>query len=413
MYKKVLKNIKTDLNKKEQYINDLFKGSDKKPHGIHDKIPHFIFSAENAMHPANLEMGHEDALEFLKNKGYRAEAMDGKYGKEEKSIIVHNPPKSSLRHLNDFARNLGQDSSIVSDGYNHEMHYLNGDKAGKHHKGQGTVLHQDAPTDYYSTLEDGTHFSHGFDFDKVHTDSKMIKEPAGSLKKSEDLIRNGQYKLRKAESGPKHKLAMAGAGTKLVHYSPEKGLDELHPDHHGVRKIGSEAKQGAPEHRMTFYYAEGVEPESLVTSGSKSKYVVDVGDKKLYDVGNDKDGLMGPAHEKAQSDQDDHYAKKGWSGKMMVSGEEKKNAYHAAIKNAGYHGIYNSSLDNTMSHAVGMFHPMKPEAEHDIHPKDFKETSAKNHHAEEDHLNQAKSFAKETGHHNPEFLHNLRNKFEE
>ena len=408
MYKKVFKNIQNDLKKREQFVNNLFKGSDKKPHGIHDKTPHFIFSAENAMHPANLEMSHDDALEFLKNKGYRAEGMDGKYGKEEKSIIVHNPPKTSLRHLNEFARNLGQDSSIVSDGYDHEMHYLNGSKAGKHHKGQGTVLHQDAPHDYYSTLEDGTHFSHGFDFDKLHSDSKMIKEPAGSMKKSEDLIKNGEYRLRKAESGPKHKLAMAGPGTKLVHYSPKQGLEQLHPDHHGVRGIGSEAKQGAPDHRMTFYYAEGVKPESLVTSGAKSKYVVDVGNKKLYDINKDPDGLREKAHGKAKDESKDRQINPG-----IVNKDDMKRHYHQHIKDAGYSGIYNSNLDDTMSHAVGMFDAMEPEAEHNIHQKDFKETSAKNHHQMDDHLNQAKSFAKETGHHNPKFLHNLRNKLEE
>lgn len=407
MYKKVFKNIHSDLKKKEEYVNNLFK-ADKKPHGIHDKIPHFIFSAENAMHPANIEMSHDDALEFLKNKGYDAEPMSGKYGKEEKSIIIHNPPKSSLRHLNEFAGNLGQDSAIVSDGYNHEMHYLNGKKAGKHHKGQGTVLHQDPPHDYYSTLEDGTHFSHGFDFDKLHSDSKMIKQPAGSLKKSEDLIKNGMYRLRKAEDGPKHKLALAGPGTKLIHYSPQQGLDELHPDHHGVRKIGSEAKQGAPDHRMTFYYAEGVEPESLVTGGSKSKYVVDVGNKKLYDIAKDPEGLREKARNKAKEEAEGRQINRG-----LVNQEDMKRHYHQHIKDAGYHGIYNSSLDNTMSHAVGMFEPMKPEAEHNIHPKDFKETSAKNHHAMDDHLNQAKSFAKEAGHHNPKFLHNLVNKLGE
>lgn len=408
MYKKVYKNIQNNLKKREEFVNNLFKGSDKKPHAIHDKLPHVIFSAEQPYHPAKLDMNHEQAVKFLSDKGYDVEEMKGKYGGEERSILVHNPPKNTHRHLVDFARNLGQDSAIVSDGHKHEMHYLHGDKAGLHHKGEGTVLHQDAPEDYYSTLHDGTHFTHGFDFDRVHKNSDLIKEPAGSLKKSEDKIRNGVYKLAKAESGPKHKLALAGPGTKLIHYSPQEGLDELHPDHHGVRKIGSEAKQGAPEHRMTFYYAEGVEPESLVTSGSKSKYVVDLGDKKLYDIAKDPDKLRESSYNKAKEAAMGRQINPG-----LVNDEDRKSAYHQAIKDAGYHGIYNSSLDNTMSHAVGMFESMKPEAEHKLHPNDFKETSAKNHHAMDDHKSQANDWAKDNGHHNGDFLHNLRNKFEE
>ena len=412
MYKKTLKNIKNNIKKKEQLCLDLFKNSEKKPHGIHDKIPHYIFSAENAMHPAKLTMSHEDTLSFLNEKGYNAESMDGKYGEKEKSIIVHNPPKHSLRHLHDFARNMGQDSSIVSDGHNHEMHYLNGDKAGKHHKGKGTVQHQTEPHDYYSTLEDGTHFSHGFDFESLHTESDMIKVPAGSMKKSEVMFKKGIYSLKKAESGPKHKLAMAGAGTKLIHFSPKEGLEELNPDHHGSiggkKGTGAEVRQGVPEHRMTFYYAEGVKPESKVTTGSKSKYVVDVGSRKLYDINKDTEGLREKAYNKAKEEANNKQVNRG-----IVHNDAMKRHYHQHIKDAGYHGIYNSGLDNTMSHAVGMFEPMKPEAEYRIHPNDFKETSSKNHHAMEDHLNQAKSFSEETGHHNPDFLHNLRNNFEE
>lgn len=413
MYKKVFKNIKNDLRKKEDFINNLFKGSHKKPHAIHDKLPHFIFSAEKPYHPANLEMSHEDAIKFLSDKGYDVEEMEGKYGEKERSILIHNPPKTTHRHLMNFARNLGQDSAIISNGYDHEMHYLNGPKAGMHHKGKGTVLHQDAPADYYSTLNDGTHFTHAFDFDKVHNDSELIKNNDKDIKKSEKLIKNGVFRLRKAEEGPKHRLALAGPGTKLIHYSPQKGLQELNPEHHGVRKIGAEAKHGAPEHRMTFYYAEGVEPESIVTSGAKSKYVVDLGDKKLYDIAKDPEGLRGKAKDMAQKAVNDYAKKKGWVGQSMATGEDVKNAYHQAIKDAGYHGIYNSSLDNTMSHAVGMFYPMRPEVEHELHPNDFKKTSAKNHRAMDDHKNQANDFAKENGHHDGDFLHNLRNKFEE
>ena len=404
MYKHILKNIKTDLSKKEGFLTSLWKNSEKR-HAIHDKLPHYIFSAENPMHPSKLEMSHEDTVSFLKDKGYNVEEMNGKYGDEERSILIHNPPKNSLKHLNNFVSSLGQDSAIISDGYDHEMHYLNGPKSGRHHKGQGTVFHRDAPSDFYSTLSDGSHFTHGFDFDNTHKDSKFIKDIAGTLKKSEDFIKNNTFNLRKAESGPSHKLERAGAGTKLIHYSPKQGLSEIHPDHHGVRKIGSEAKQGAPEHRMSFYYAEGVEPESLVTSGSKSKYVVDLGDKKLYDIAKDKHGLHTKAMQKLQDAADKRDYNKG-----IIMPYEKLPAFHQEIKDAGFHGIFNSGLDKTMSHAVGMFEPMKPEFEHPLHEKDFKETSAKNYHAEDEKLNESKNFASENGHQNHEFLHNLKTK---
>jgi len=413
MYKKVLKSIHSDIRKTEDFLDNLYKNSDRKPHGIHDKIPHFIFSAENPMHPSKFSMSHEDTLKFLQDKGYHAEEMKGKYGQEERSIIVHNPPSHSLRHLNRLAQDMGQDSSIISDGHKHEMHYLNGMKAGRHHKGNGTLLHQDAPEDYYSTLSDGTHFTHGFDFDKTHVDSDFIKDRPEKMKKSEQIIKNGVYKLCKAEGGPRHKLALAGPGTKLVHFSPQEGLEEIHPDHHGVRKIGAEAKQGAPTHRMSFYYAEGVEPESIVTSGSKKKYVVDLGNKKLYDIAKDSHGLRDIAREKAQTKKDEYSKSKGWTGQMPINADEFRDAYHQEIKNAGFHGIYNSSLDNTMSHAVGMFESMKPEAEYKIHPNDFKETSAKDHHNLDAHREEAATFASENGHHNPDFLSNLSQKLKE
>lgn len=411
MYKSIYKNIKKDIQKKEQFLESFFKSEGD--HGIHDKKPHFIFSAENPYHPSKLNMSHDETIDFLRQKGYNAEGMNGKYGSEEKSIIIHNPPKNSFKHLNNLAASMGQDSSIISDGYNHEMHYLNGPKAGKHHKGEGTVFHEKEPSDYYSTLDDGTHFTHGFDFDKLHTDSKFIKDIAGTMKKSEDFIKNNVFRLKKAESGPKHKFAMAGPGTKLVHYSRQQGLTELNPDFAGTGTKGEDTKQGKGKHSVTWYYGEGVEPESIVTSGSKSKYITDLGNKKLYDIGKDPHGLWGKAQESAQQKADEYAKSKGWVGRSMTNTEDVRNEYHQAIKDAGFHGIFNSGLDNTMSHAVGMFEAMKPEAEHPLHPEDFKKTSAKSYHAVDNQKDEAKSFAQENGHHNHEFLHNLKSKLGE
>lgn len=412
MYKSTLKNIKCSLSKKEFFFTNLYKNSDKK-HAIHDKLPHYIFSAEKPLHPRKLEMSHEEALNFLQEKGYNVEEMHGKYGDEEKSILIHTPPKNSLKHLNNFVSALGQDSVIISDGYDHEMHYVNGPKSGRHHKGQGTVFHKDVPADFYSTLSDGSHFTHGFDFDKTHKESKFIKDLASGMKKSEDFIKNNTFNLRKAESGPQHKLARAGAGTKLIHYSSKQGLKELDPDFNSTGTKGEDTKQGKPTHPVTWYYAEGVEPESIVTSGAKSKYIADLGDKKLYDIGKDHHNFWGEAKEKAQAEADKYSKSKGWVGQSMANATDIKNMFNQSIKNAGFHGVFNSTLDKTMSHVVGMFEAMKPEFEHPIHERDFKETSTKNHHAEDTKMHESKDFASKNGHHNHEFLYNLKTKLGE
>ena len=69
---------------------------------------------------------------------------------------------------------LGQDSSIYSNGGKHEMRYHHGEKAGKSHLGSGTEYHKEKPKDLYTTLPNGKHFTHNFDFDKLH-DSKKVK----------------------------------------------------------------------------------------------------------------------------------------------------------------------------------------------------------------------------------------------
>jgi len=404
MYKSILKSIKTDIANKESLFVDLCKNVDKK-HGIHDKIPHFIFSAENPLHESRIQMTHDEAIDFLTSKGYDVEGMNGKYGTEERSIIIHNPPKNAFKHLNNFASSLGQDSAIISDGYNHEMHYVNGPKKGRHHKGESTVFHKEAPADFYSTLNDGSHFTHGFDFDKTSRDSDFIEDSDDSLGKSEKFISRGKFNLRKAESGPKHKLALAGPDTKLIHYSPKQGLKEITNEHHGVRKIGAEAKQGAPEHKMSFHYAEGVEPESIVTTGAKSKYVSSLGDRKLYDIAKDPDGLWGKTMAQLQEKSQNNEYNKG-----LVMPHEKMPAFHQAIKDSGFHGIYNSGLEGTMGHAVGMFESMTPDSEHPMHRKDYKKTSAKDHHADDAGKKDAKNWANENGHHDHKFLHDLSEK---
>lgn len=388
MYKKVFRALKHDIQKQEK-MDDMSNQLGKKPYAFHQ--PHIILSAENPYHPTEASMTHEQVKEMLENKGYDVEEMKGKYGGLERSLIIKNPPKHSFKHFYELARKLGQDSLIFSNGHEHELHYVNGPKSGKHQKGQGTAIHNQEPDDFYSTLDDGTHFTHNFS-DDLHTNSRFVNN-IRRMNKSES---SSDLYMCKNESENNHPLDNPTPDLKLIHYSPQQGLKTIEPKYHGVRKIGEEAKQGAPEHRLSFFYLEGAKPESIVTTGSKSKYVTNLGGLKIYDIAKDKDKLWSKAKELADQ-------------RAVNRGVVQKDDFHQAIKDAGYHGIYNSGLSkDTMGKVVGLFHPVGIDKEYPLHPKDFDEASSKDFHAEQASLNQAKKHADLYGHHNPEFLHNLK-----
>jgi len=148
-----------------------------------DKVsgPHFIFSAENAGHPAKNQLGmsHYKTLYHLKNSGYDAHSVSGQYGKPERSIIVYGVDPDRAEELHNLASRLGQDSSIYSSGKRHEMRFHHGDQAGKKVFGEGTTWHKEKPGDYFTTLPGGQHhFTHNFDFGSPADplpDSKMGK----------------------------------------------------------------------------------------------------------------------------------------------------------------------------------------------------------------------------------------------
>lgn len=387
MYKKILKIIKDREIKKSELLDILHKNDQG---AIRSQKPHFIFSAENPLYPAKLKMSHEETIGFLNDRGYKTESIQGKYGDHEKSILVHNPPKHAIKHLMKLSGGLGQESSIYSDGYNHELHYHHGDNAGTHHKGQGTNFHKQPPKDNFSTLSDGTTFTHNFDFDATHDRSKsMVKQSPEFLKKSES---NSRVYLAKAEQD--HPLTYAGPETKLIHYSPTGDLEMLDPHRQGTGIKGTDFRQGKPEHPMTWFYTEGAQPEDIVTNVAKHKYVSSLGSKKLYDVGLDPDNIRGDLKEKAKN-------------RQINPGQVYREDLHRAIKENGYHGLYNSQAEQGMDNVVGMFEKMHIDESHPIHPNDYKEASSKNHHANDASLKAAKNFAKENGHHNYKFLHGL------
>jgi hypothetical protein len=389
MYKKVLKTI--DIK------NDLYKSITKKSNSVLNKQLHFIFSVENPRFQKKFNLTHDQAIEMLQNKGYHAESIKDKYGDEKNSIIVHNPPKHSIKYFQQFAKDMGQESSITSENGFHEMHFHHGENANRHLKGEGTQFHKEAPADYYRSLEDGTHFSHHFDFDNFHkaNKSKFQNNKEEPIKKSERFKKYPN--ILKNQS--KHPLHNPESSMKLIHYSPQK-QDYINPKYHGVSKIGTEAKQGQPDHPISFYYLEGVEPESIVTTGSKYKHIVSLGNKKVYDIGTDPDKLGQKAHNTAMEEANNRQVNRG-----IVRPDEFKKHYHKAIKDAGYHGIFNSSLPtDTMSHVVGLFTTEQPDSVHELHQNDYKETSAYDHH---EHDNKVKQAADMDGATNPDFLVNL------
>ncbi|MFI4963684.1 MAG: hypothetical protein ACHP6H_07515, partial [Legionellales bacterium] len=127
---------------------------------------HFLFSAENPMHPHKneLKMDHKQTLEHLKSKGYKAHEVKGHYGSPETSIMVHNVHPKQAEELHGIASKLGQDSSIYSHNGKHEMRFHHGKDAGKKVHGEGTQFHNEKPKDMYTTLPSGKHFTHNFKF---------------------------------------------------------------------------------------------------------------------------------------------------------------------------------------------------------------------------------------------------------
>jgi GNAT superfamily N-acetyltransferase len=83
-------------------------------------------------------------------------------------------------------------------------------------------------------------------------------------------------------------------------------------------------------------------------SGAKSKYTTKLGNKKVYDIATDPEGLIANAREKANE-------------KMINRGVFTHDDMHDAIKASGYHGFRNSSLGPQMGNVIAMYHPMDVE----------------------------------------------------
>jgi hypothetical protein len=275
--------------------------------------PHFIFSAENPVTEPQLKMSTDEVLSHLRQMGEHAEKIQGVYGKPEQSIFIHQP--KNLEKLHEFAKKLGQESAIHSTDGKHEMHYYNGLNAGKIRHGLGTQTFSEKPEDYYSTMLDPSgkeiHFSHNFDWDD--------KNLSDSLKKNRSQ-------------------------TRLIHYSTQPNLKEIDPKFmgSGLGSQGAESKHSRPDVERSYFYREGSEPEDIVTQKAKFKYSAQLEPHHtIYDIGVDPENIKQRLELEAQN-------------RQINPGVVSNDEYLQAVKDAGYHGFFNSQ--SGLPDAVALFH---------------------------------------------------------
>lgn len=128
---------------------------------------------------------HEKLRQDLVNHGLDHTEIEGHYGGKEKTFIVHHNKKPEnnkafmVHHehpsehtiVRDLGKKYNQNSVIHSHKGTHELHFVTGQDAGNHHKGQGHEITPHA-SDYYSKVEhpegSATKFSLNFDLNKKH-----------------------------------------------------------------------------------------------------------------------------------------------------------------------------------------------------------------------------------------------------
>ena len=332
---------------------------EKNDHSILDKEPHFIFSVENPLFPEkqNKQMDHNDMVQKLNKLGFKAQGIHGQYGgEEERSILVHNPSKKQTEQLHKLAAAHGQESGIYSDGVNHELHFYHGDNEGYYSKGKGTVFFNNKPDDHFSHL--GTEDKGGDKFFRhnIDTDSQFQK---GTHKPREQVEAEQQQKEVAQKEAAKPKPAMKKAEDddhlkdSLVHYSNQTGLKSIDPSRQG-KGVDSRTKGRSLENKVSFFYRHGTEPESVVTSGAKSKYITKLtDDHKLYDMGTDPEGHVASFGKEIK----EHNEKNPQNQK-----HHNTDTMYENLKDKGYHGVFNSTHDS-LSNVVAMFGSMDVHSE--------------------------------------------------
>ena len=168
--KKMAKGGKVENKKQEQKVEKQEAGEQVPMHVASEvlKNPHMLFSPANALFKKTLDLTPDEVLGLLQSKGIIAEPAIGKYGEVEPSIVVHNVAHHHVPFLMDLAKQLGQESAILSSNGKHEAHYLNGPNTGKVARGMGTIIHDKEPENFYTKTKNGLIFSHDIDWDNLH-----------------------------------------------------------------------------------------------------------------------------------------------------------------------------------------------------------------------------------------------------
>jgi hypothetical protein len=158
-----------------------------------DKIngPHFIFSAENPIHPKykNLHLNHEQVLSNLQKAGFDAHPIYSCFDIPDKSILIYLTDPTQINQLLDLAFNLGQESCIVSDGNKHILQFINGDFKGSQISGEGSTWYNKKPyNDYCSLPGEIGYFSHNFQLEKSETKIGVDKNYIENAKSHCDIL---------------------------------------------------------------------------------------------------------------------------------------------------------------------------------------------------------------------------------
>jgi hypothetical protein len=139
--------------------------------------PHFVFSCDNPKFPDNneLQLSHDQVLAGLQFAGYDAYSVNSHFGTPEKAIIIFDIGDEHINQLHNLASRLGQESSIYSDGNNHELTIHHGPDKGRLIRGQGITWYREKPQDQYVSLPGGLdHFSYILDMAKTEEVKKDI-----------------------------------------------------------------------------------------------------------------------------------------------------------------------------------------------------------------------------------------------
>lgn len=175
---------------------------------------------------------------------------------------------------------------------------------------------------------------------KLLDSGKLIYHPSKGFIKNIRLINRGNgFELNKSEP--------IMPPQELIHYSTTGNLKQIDPLHAGTGAPSARYKQGVPEHKTSFYYIKGSQPENLVTQSAKSKYNVKLGpEHKLYDLSADPLKMMDRAHNEY--------------------GVYDSDILLGNIKNAGYHGVWYPRSENPVIRStVELFHP------HPVHSEEM------------------------------------------